>query len=73
MDLKTREKPTPSSRVAGYPWYMLRVFRSAEKDWDRNRKTPDNRSTMINVVDHNLQPPPHPSSKLPCRYYSFKA
>ena len=28
MDLKTLEKPIPSSWVAGYPWYMLRVFRT---------------------------------------------
>jgi hypothetical protein len=25
MDLKTLEKPVPSSRVAGYPWYLVRV------------------------------------------------
>ena len=25
-DLKTLEKPLPSSRVRGYPWYMLWVF-----------------------------------------------
>ena len=25
MDLKTLEKPVPSSRVTGYPWYLVRV------------------------------------------------
>lgn len=31
------------------------------------------RSTTLNVVDHNLQPPPLCSSLLPCCYHPLKA
>ena len=43
MDLKTLEKPVPSSRVAGYPWYLLRVFHFVQ-DYHYYLLTPPNRS-----------------------------